>query len=168
MPTRQIGTIDMTVNGKPREGRCEPRKLLVDFPREDLVPTGTHAGCEHGICGARTILYNGEAARSGIMFAVQADGAELVTVEGLAANGELHPLQQAFHEHHGLQCGLCTPGMLITALDYLKINPAPGEDEIRDAISAVLCRCTWYQNIVKAIAAAAETMRAANAPVPGG
>jgi aerobic-type carbon monoxide dehydrogenase small subunit (CoxS/CutS family) len=152
--------IRLTVNGQPREGRCEPRKLLVDFIREDLGLTGTHAGCEHGICGACTILYNGEAARSCIMFAVQAEGAELVTVEGLADNGTLHPLQQAFHEHHALQCGFCTPGMLIAALDYLKINPSPTEDEIRDAISAVLCRCTGYVNIVKAIKAAAEAMRA--------
>jgi len=149
--------VALTVNGQPRNGRCEPRKLLVDFLREDLGLTGTHAGCEHGICGACTVLYNGEAARSCIMFAVQADGAELVTVEGLADNGTLHPLQQAFHEHHALQCGFCTPGMLITALDYLKINPSPTEDEIRDAISAVLCRCTGYVNIVKV---AAEAMRA--------
>ena len=152
--------IRLTVNGEPRQGRCEPRKLLVDFIREDLGLTGTHAGCEHGVCGACTILYNGEAARSCIMFAVQADGAELVTVEGLAdQGGPLHPLQQAFHEHHALQCGFCTPGMLITALDYLKINPSPTEDEIRDAISAVLCRCTGYINIVKAIKAGAEAMR---------
>jgi carbon-monoxide dehydrogenase small subunit len=151
--------MQLTVNGKTREGRCEPRKLLVDFLREDLGLTGTHAGCEHGICGACTIFYNGEAARSCIMFAVQANGAELVTVEGLAENDKLHPLQQAFHEHHGLQCGFCTPGMLITALDYLKINPVPSDDEIRDAISAVLCRCTGYVNIVKAIKAGAEAMR---------
>ena len=153
--------VALTVNGQPRNGRCEPRKLLVDFLREDLGLTGTHAGCEHGICGACTVLYNGEAARSCIMFAVQADGAELVTVEGLAErSGALHPLQQAFHEHHALQCGFCTPGMLITALDYLKINPSPTEDEIRDAISAVLCRCTGYVNIVKAVKVAAEAMRA--------
>ena len=156
--------IRLTVNGQPREGRCEPRKLLVDFIREDLGLTGTHAGCEHGVCGACTILFNGEAARSCIMFAVQADGAELVTVEGLAeSSSKLHPLQRAFHEHHALQCGFCTPGMLITALDYLKINPSPTEDEIRDAISAVLCRCTGYINIVKAIKAGAEAMRAPNA-----
>ena len=154
--------VRLTVNGQGREGRCEPRKLLVDFIREDLGLTGTHAGCEHGVCGACTILYNGEAARSCIMFAVQADGAELVTVEGLAnKDGTLHPLQQAFHEHHALQCGFCTPGMLIAALDYLKTNPSPTEDEIRDGISAVLCRCTGYVNIVKAVKAAAEVMRAA-------
>jgi len=154
--------IRLTINGEEREGRCEPRKLLVDFIREDLGLTGTHAGCEHGVCGACTILYNGEAARSCIMFAVQADGADLVTVEGLAdEDGTLHPLQQAFHEHHALQCGFCTPGMLIAALDYLKINPSPTEDEIREGISAVLCRCTGYVNIVKAVKAAAEAMRAA-------
>jgi len=154
--------IRLTVNGQPREGRCEPRKLLVDFIREDLGLTGTHAGCEHGVCGACTIFYNGEAARSCIMFAVQADGAELLTVEGLAeSDGKLHPLQQAFHEHHALQCGFCTPGMLIAALDYLKINPTPTEDEIREAISAVLCRCTGYINIIKAVKAGAEVMRAA-------
>ena len=157
--------VRLTVNGQAREGRCEPRKLLVDFIREDLGLTGTHAGCEHGVCGACTILYNGEAARSCIMFAVQADGAELVTVEGLAnKDGTLHPLQQAFHEHHALQCGFCTPGMLIAALDYLKTNPSPTEDEIRDGISAVLCRCTGYVNIVKAVKAAAEAMRAAVKP----
>jgi aerobic-type carbon monoxide dehydrogenase small subunit (CoxS/CutS family) len=153
--------IDLTVNGRQHEGRCEPRKLLVDFLREDLGLTGTHVGCEHGICGACTILYNGEAVRSCIMFAVQADGAELVTVEGLAKGDELHPLQQAFHEHHALQCGFCTPGMLIAALDYLKINPTPSEEEIREAIAAVLCRCTGYVNIVKAIKAGAEAMRQA-------
>ena len=158
--------IRLTVNGTPRQGRCEPRKLLVDFLREDLGLTGTHIGCEHGVCGACTILYNGEAVRSCLMFTVQADGAELVTVEGLAEGDELHPLQQAFHEHHALQCGFCTTGMLIAALDFLQINPDPTEDEIREAISAVLCRCTGYVNIVKAVKAAAATMRAA-APHPG-
>ena len=154
--------IRLTVNGQPHEGRCEPRKLLVDFIREDLGLTGTHAGCEHGVCGACTIFYNGEAARSCIMFAVQADGADLLTVEGLAEkDGTLHPLQQAFHEHHALQCGFCTPGMLIAALDYLKTNLSPSEDEIREGISAVLCRCTGYINIVKAVKAGAEVMRAA-------
>jgi aerobic carbon-monoxide dehydrogenase small subunit len=149
----------VTVNGRLQQGRCEPRKLLVDFLREDLALTGTHIGCEHGICGACTISFNGEAVRSCLMFAVQANGAELVTVEGLANGEEFHPMQQAFHEHHALQCGFCTPGMLITALDYLKINPDPSEDQIREAISAVLCRCTGYVNIVKAIKAGAEAMR---------
>ena len=151
--------VGLTVNGRSYQGRCEPRKLLVDFIREDLGLTGTHIGCEHGVCGACTILFNGEAARSCLMFAVQAEGAELLTVEGLATGEELHPLQQAFHEHHALQCGFCTPGMLIAALDFLATNPTPTEDEIREGISSVLCRCTGYVNIVKAVAAAAETMR---------
>jgi aerobic-type carbon monoxide dehydrogenase small subunit (CoxS/CutS family) len=132
----EIVEFKLTVNGKQITGRCEPRKLLVDFLREDLGLTGTHIGCEHGICGACTILINGEAARSCIMFAVQADGLSLTTIEGLAAEGEMHPLQQAFHEHHGLQCGYCTPGM-----------------------SAVLCRCTGYQQIVDAVLAGAAKLR---------
>jgi aerobic-type carbon monoxide dehydrogenase small subunit (CoxS/CutS family) len=158
--------IRLTVNGQALSGRCEPRKLLVDFLREDLGLTGTHIGCEHGVCGACTILYNGEAARACLLFAVQAEGAELTTVEGLAKDGELHPLQQAFHEHHALQCGFCTPGMLIAALDFLKTNPAPSEAEIREAISGVLCRCTGYRNIVAAIAAAAPKMHPLPQPSP--
>jgi carbon-monoxide dehydrogenase small subunit len=151
-------TIHLTVNGTAREGRCEPRKLLVDFIREDLGLTGTHVGCEHGVCGACTVLVNGEAARSCLMFAVQAHGAELVTVEGLAKDGKLHPLQEAFREHHGLQCGFCTPGMLITALDFLRTNPRPTIDDIRHGLSAVLCRCTGYHGIVKAVEAAAREL----------
>ena len=160
----QAVDIRLTVNSKPREGRCEPRKLLVDFLREDLGLTGTHAGCEHGVCGACTIFFNGEAARSCIMFAVQADGAELITVEGLADGDTLHPMQQAFHEHHALQCGFCTPSMLIAALDFLKIHPDPTEDQIREGLSAVLCRCTGYVNIVKAVKAGAEVMRRLTPP----
>jgi aerobic-type carbon monoxide dehydrogenase small subunit (CoxS/CutS family) len=160
----QAVDIRLTVNGKPHEGRCEPRKLLVDFLREDLGLTGTHAGCEHGVCGACTIFFNGEAARSCIMFAVQADGAELITVEGLADGDKLHPMQQAFHEHHALQCGFCTPGMLIAALDFLKTDPDPTEDQIREGLSAVLCRCTGYVNIVKAVKAGAEVMRRLTPP----
>jgi carbon-monoxide dehydrogenase small subunit len=152
-------TIRLTVNGAPREGRAEPRKLLSDFIREDLALTGTHVGCEHGICGACTVLVNGEAARSCLMLAVQADGAEILTVEGLARDGQLHPLQEAFWEHHGLQCGFCTPGMLLTAYDFLKENPSPTEAEIREALSAVLCRCTGYQGIIKAVEAAAPKLR---------
>ena len=159
MDSNEIATVKLTVNGVPREGRCPPRKLLVDFIREDLGLTGTHVGCEHGVCGACTILVDGEAARSCLMLAVQADGAELTTVEGLAKDGKLHPLQQAFHEHHGLQCGFCTPGMLLTALDFLRTNPQPTEQEIREGISAVLCRCTGYHGIVKAIAAAAPVLK---------
>jgi len=155
--------IRLTVNGERREGRCEPRKLLADFLREDLGLTGTHIGCEHGVCGACTIQFNGEAARSCIMLAVQADGAELLTIEGLAKDGAFHPLQQAFHENHGLQCGFCTPGMLMVALDFLRLNPSPSEQEIREAISAVLCRCTGYRDIVRSIQAAADAMRKAGA-----
>src|SRR5262245_4205665 len=112
-----LASVQLTVNGQRRDGHCEPRKLLVDFLREDLGLTGTHVGCEHGVCGACTVLVNGLAARSCLMLAVQANGSELVTVEGLMKDGKLHPLQQAFHEHHGLQCGFCTPGMLLAALD---------------------------------------------------
>ncbi|MBI2015841.1 MAG: (2Fe-2S)-binding protein [Candidatus Rokubacteria bacterium] len=121
------------------------------------VLTGTHVGCEHGICGACTILLNGQAARSCIMLAVQADGAELVTVEGLMQNGKLHPLQEAFREHHALQCGFCTPGMLLTALDLRRVKPDPSEADIREGISAVLCRCTGYHGVIKAVRAAAPT-----------
>ncbi len=149
-------SIRLRVNGQPREGRAEPRKLLVDFLREDLGLTGTHVGCEHGVCGACTVLIDGEAARSCLMLAVQADGAALTTVEGLMTDGTLHPLQEAFHEHHGLQCGFCTPGMLITALDLLRVHPQPTEVEIRRGLSAVLCRCTGYQGIVDAVAAVAR------------
>jgi carbon-monoxide dehydrogenase small subunit len=151
--------VRLTVNGKAYDGRCEPRTLLVDFLRDNLSLTGTHVGCEHGVCGACTVMFNGEAARSCIMFAVQADGADIVTIEGIAKGDVLHPLQQALHEHHGLQCGFCTPGILIAALDFLRVNPSPSEAEVRVALSAVLCRCTGYQNIVKAVLAAAETMR---------
>ena len=152
-------TVAVSVNGVAYEGRCEPRKLLVDFLREDLSLTGTHVGCEHGICGACTILVNGEAARSCLMLAVQADGAELKTIEGLMSHGQFHPLQQAFHEHHALQCGFCTPGMLLTALDFLATNPDPSEQQIREALSAVLCRCTGYHGIIEAVKAAAPVMR---------
>jgi len=151
--------IQLIVNGEVRTGQTEPRKLLVDFLREDLGLTGTHVGCEHGICGACTILVNGEAARSCLMLAVQADGAELLTVEGLARTDRLHPLQDAFWEHHGLQCGFCTPGMLMAAYDLLQTNPTPTEEEIRAGLSAVLCRCTGYQGIVRAVQTAAERLR---------
>src|SRR5437868_9768659 len=145
MPMDERRKIRVTVNGQTREGWAEPRRLLVDFLREDLGLTGTHVGCEHGICGACTVMLNGEAARSCLMLAVQADGAELLTVEGLAREGRLHPLQEAFSEHHGLQCGFCTPGMLIAAYDLLRTNPTPTEEETRAGLSAVLCRCTGYQ-----------------------
>ena len=151
--------VRLTVNGAPHEGRCPSRKLLVDFLREDLGLTGTHVGCEHGICGACTVLVDGEAARSCLMLAIQADGAELMTVEGLATAGRLHPLQEAFREHHALQCGFCTPGMLLTALDLLRTNPRPTEEEIRHGLSAVLCRCTGYHGIIEAVKAAAPVLR---------
>jgi aerobic carbon-monoxide dehydrogenase small subunit len=152
-------TVRLTVNGAPREGRCAPRKLLVDFLREDLALTGTHVGCEHGICGACTVLIDGQAARSCLMLAVQADGVEITTVEGLMRDGMLHPLQEAFRRHHGLQCGFCTPGMLLTALDLLQVNPDPTETEVREGLAAVLCRCTGYHGIVKAVRAAAPVLR---------
>jgi aerobic-type carbon monoxide dehydrogenase small subunit (CoxS/CutS family) len=154
-------SVRLTVNGAAREGRCPPRKLLVDFLREDLGLTGTHVGCEHGVCGACTILVDGEAARSCLMLAVQADGAELTTIEGLMKDGVLHPLQEAFREHHALQCGFCTPGMLLTALDLLRTNPDPDEAEVRAGLSAVLCRCTGYHGIVQAVRAAAPALRGA-------
>jgi len=154
-----LAPVRLIVNGQAREGHCETRKLLVDFLREDLGLTGTHVGCEHGLCGACTVLVNGEAARSCLMLAVQADGVELLTIEGLSTDGTLHPLQEAFHDHHGLQCGFCTPGMLLTALDLLQTNPRPTEAEIRQGLSAVLCRCTGYQGIVKAVEAAAIRLR---------
>jgi len=153
-------TVRLTVNGQRREGRCEPRKLLVDFLREDLGLTGTHVGCEHGICGACTVLLDGQAVRACLMLAVQADGATITTVEGLATDGRLHPLQQAFHEHHALQCGFCTPGMLLAALDFLETHPDPTEAEIREALAAVLCRCTGYQGIVEAVQAAVRARAA--------
>jgi len=153
--------IRLTVNGTPQSGRCEPRKLLVDFLREDLGLTGTHAGCEHGLCGACTIHINGQAARSCTTLAVQAEGADIRTVEGLADGEAFHPLQQAFHECHALQCGFCTPGMLMTALDFLNVNPNPNEEEVREAMSAVVCRCTGYQGIVDAVLKAARQSGAA-------
>ncbi|HYU30623.1 MAG TPA: (2Fe-2S)-binding protein [Thermoanaerobaculia bacterium] len=151
--------VRVTVNERVYEREIEPRLLLSDFLRHELGLTGTHVGCEHGVCGACTVLVDGLAARSCLMLAVQANGAELVTVEGLMKDGQLHPLQQAFHEHHGLQCGFCTPGMLLTALDLLRTNPRPTEVEIRQGLSAVLCRCTGYQGIVKAVEAAAVALR---------
>jgi carbon-monoxide dehydrogenase small subunit len=155
----ELVDIELTVNGKKYSGRCEPRKLLSDFLRQDLELTGTHVGCEHGVCGSCTILFNGQAARSCLTLAVQANGAELSTIEGLIRGDQLHPLQQAFHENHGLQCGFCTPGMLMVAVDFLQTNPSPTQSEIREAMSAVLCRCTGYRDIVRSVASAAEKMR---------
>jgi aerobic carbon-monoxide dehydrogenase small subunit len=152
-------TVALTINGTTHRGEAEPRMLLADFIREVCQLTGTHVGCEHGVCGACTILMNGEPVRSCLTFAVQANGAELMTVEGLAApDGTLHPLQEAFREHHGLQCGFCTPGVLMTAIYFLRENPDPTEREIREGIAGSLCRCTGYEGIVRAIAAAAPVL----------
>ena len=148
--------ITLRVNGKSYTRTVEPRLLLSDFIRHELGLTGTHVGCEHGVCGACTVLLNGEAIRACLAFAIQMDGAELTTVEGLAPGpGELHPLQEAFREAHGLQCGFCTPGFLMTLTPWLQENPNPTEDDIREALGGNLCRCTGYQNIVKAVKLAA-------------
>ncbi len=151
--------IKLTVNGEDVVGTVEPRTLLIHFLREQLGLTGPHIGCETSHCGACTVDLNGKSVKSCTLFAVQADGGDLLTVEGLAQGGELHPLQAAFAEHHGLQCGFCTPGMLIRAQRLLQENPDPSEEEIRWGISGNLCRCTGYQNIVKAIQNAAQAMR---------
>jgi carbon-monoxide dehydrogenase small subunit len=144
-------TIQLTVNGRIYERAVDVRMTLADFVREALNLTGTHLGCEHGICGACTILCNGEAVRSCLMLAVQAHGVTLMTVEGLAAGDTLHPLQQAFHEQHALQCGFCTPGFLMTAYAFLQETPSPTEGQVREAISGNICRCTGYAPIVQAI-----------------
>src|SRR5262245_5368367 len=147
----------VVVNGSNREADVEPRLLLSDFLRHGLVLTGTHVGCEHGVCGACTILFDGEPARSCIMLAVQADGHEIHTIESLAAaDGSLNPLQAAFKDAHGLQCGFCTPGLLMTLTAFLRDHPQPNEAQVRDAISANLCRCTGYQHIVNAVLAASD------------
>src|ERR1700722_14965060 len=151
--------VTLRVNKKERQATVAPRLLLSDFLRHNLHLHGTHVGCEHGVCGACTIIVDGSAVRSCLMFAVQADGCEVTTVESLGSINKLHPLQQAFWEEHGLQCGFCTPGMLMVAMELLSKNPNPSEDDIRDAISGNLCRCTGYQNIVKAIVSAAKKMR---------
>jgi carbon-monoxide dehydrogenase small subunit len=150
-----VRAIELTVNGRRRHVAVEPRRLLSDCLREDLGLTGTNLGCEQGVCGSCTVTVDGETVRSCLMFAVQADGAAIQTVEGLADGAELSPLQAAFWEHQGLQCGFCTPGMLMTARELLERNPSPDEQEIRDALSGNLCRCTGYQHIVDAVQAAA-------------
>jgi aerobic-type carbon monoxide dehydrogenase small subunit (CoxS/CutS family) len=161
--------IATTVNGVRYEREVEARRLLVDFLREDLDLVGTHVGCEHGVCGTCTVLMNGESIRSCITFAVQADGHELTTVEGLIGNGEMHPLQEAFWEKQGLQCGYCTPGMLLRASEILAENPDPSREEVKEAISSNLCRCTGYAFIVDSVLEAAQRMRAAagHEPPPG-
>src|SRR5262245_50282387 len=146
--------LTLTVNGRDHAVRVEPRKTLVDAIREDCGLTGTHIGCEHGVCGACTVILDGEAVRSCLMFAVQAHGRSIRTVEGLAKGSTLHPLQRAFMAHHGLQCGFCTPGFLMLATNALEKNPAISDEELLDVLSSNLCRCTGYQNIVKAVKAA--------------
>ncbi len=160
--TSEPGTISLTVrvNGQTYVRNVEPRRLLVDFIRQDLGLTGTHVGCEHGVCGACTIVVKGEPIKSCLMLAVQAHEADVLTVEGLAQDGRLHPIQQAFHEHHALQCGFCTPGMLLGALTLLEETPDPTEEQIKLEMDGNLCRCTGYYNIVDAIRAAAASLRA--------
>ena len=148
--------IAVTVNGERREAVVEPRQLLVYFLREQLGLTGTNVGCDTSSCGSCTVLLDGESVKSCTVLAVQADGHEVMTIEGLARNGELHPVQQAFHEQHGLQCGYCTPGMVLAAVSLLQEQPNPSEREIRQALEGNLCRCTGYHNIVRAVQAAAE------------
>ena len=143
----------------PQHGRVEVRKTLADFLREDCALTGTHLACEHGVCGACTVLMNDKAVRSCLVFAVQADGASIRTVEGLSQNGELTAVQQAFIDNHGLQCGFCTPGFIVSVTAFLEANPDPSDEQIRDALSGNICRCTGYQGILKAVSQAAEAMR---------
>jgi len=157
--TARTQTVQVSVNGVPRSAEVEPRLLLVHFLREKLGLTGTHIGCDTSSCGACTVLVDGVPVKSCTMFAVQAEGAELTTVEGLLEGGAHHPIQEGFHQEHGLQCGYCTPGMMLTALALLRENPSPSDEEIRWAISGNICRCTGYQNIVKAVQHAAAAMR---------
>jgi carbon-monoxide dehydrogenase small subunit len=147
--------VTVTVNGVAHERTVEPRLLLSDFLRHTLGLTGTHVGCEHGVCGACTVLVDGDSVRSCLLFAVQVDGAQVETVEGLGTIGRLNALQEAFHEHHALQCGFCTPGMLIAATDLIKKYPLASDDDIREGLSGNLCRCTGYEHIVRAVRAAA-------------
>ena len=152
-------SISITVNGEKRSGHVEARKTLADWLREDCGLTGTHLGCEHGVCGACTVTIDGDAVRSCLVFAVQADGAEVVTIEGIGgSDGTLSPVQEAFRQCHGLQCGFCTPGFVVSVTSFLEQNPNPSEEEIREGLSGNLCRCTGYQNIVKAVQMAAEEM----------
>jgi aerobic-type carbon monoxide dehydrogenase small subunit (CoxS/CutS family) len=151
--------IKITVNGTPHEAEVEPRLTLVDFLRGELGLTGTHVGCEHGVCGACTILWNGRSVRSCIMLAVQADGSELTTIESMATDGELHPIQQAFIEEHGLQCGFCTPGFVMSICELLERSPDPTDEEIKDYLGGQICRCTGYQSIYRAVKSAAKKMQ---------
>src|SRR5271166_2138302 len=155
--------VNLTINGQRRTDEVEPRMLLVHYLREVAQLTGTHVGCETSMCGACTIHLNGEAVKSCTILAVQADGADITTIEGLAKDGQLHPMQEGFWEEHGLQCGYCTPGMIMSATDLLQHNPNPSEDEIRVALEGNLCRCTGYQHIIKAVQYAANKMRTSKA-----
>ena len=159
-------SIELTVNGTAYRRSVEARMTLSDFLRDELGLTGTHLGCEHGVCGACTILFNGDAVRSCLLFAVQLDGATLLTVEGLAQGEQLHPLQQAFQEHHALQCGFCTPGLLITAYAFLQETPDPTEEQVREAISGNICRCTGYVPIIGAIRQAGQANKGDAAAQP--
>jgi carbon-monoxide dehydrogenase small subunit len=152
-------TVSLTINGKEATADVESRTLLVELIRENLGLTGTHVGCDTSQCGACVVHLNGKSVKSCTMLAVQAQGAEIKTIEGVASNGDLHPMQAAFREHHGLQCGFCTPGMIMSALDLVKVNPDPSEGEVREWLEGNLCRCTGYNNIVKAIRAGAADMR---------
>ncbi len=149
--------VSITINGARRDSAVEPRKTLADFLREDCTLTGTHLGCEHGVCGACTVLVDGRAVRSCLMFAVQADGSDVTTVEGLASDGELTPVQAGFQQEHGLQCGFCTPGFVMSVTAFLRECPSPTDEQIREALSGNLCRCTGYQGIVRAVRRAAAT-----------
>jgi aerobic carbon-monoxide dehydrogenase small subunit len=162
-PSTEAGRhrLEVTVNGVSREADVEARLLLVHFLRQTLGLTGTHVGCDTTSCGACAVLVDGTPVKSCTMLAVQAHGAEITTVEGLAQGGQLHPIQQAFHEEHGLQCGFCTPGMMLTSVAFLKESPSPTDEEIRWALSGQICRCTGYQNIVKAVQSAAASLREA-------
>ncbi|MCP3983014.1 MAG: (2Fe-2S)-binding protein [bacterium] len=154
--------ISVRINGTTHEAHVDPRTTLADFLRGELALTGTHVGCEHGVCGACTVLMEGRAVRSCLTLAVQVDGASLTTVEGLEEDGKLHPIQQAFVEEHGLQCGFCTPGFLMTVHELLHENPDPSEDEILDALGGQICRCTGYQSILRSVRLAAAKLRNAN------
>jgi carbon-monoxide dehydrogenase small subunit len=161
MPTRR--EVTLKVNGAAQSGWAEPRTTLADFLRDVLGMTGTHLGCEHGVCGACTVLLDGRSVRSCLMFAVQAEGAEITTVEGLAPAGALHPIQEAFSEKHALQCGFCTPGFLLSVVELLEVSARPTADEVRRWLSGNLCRCTGYQSIIEAVLLAAERMAAQQA-----
>lgn len=152
--------VTLRVNGRDYAIHVEPRKTLADALREDCGLTGTHLGCEHGVCGACTVLLDGDPVRSCLLFAVQCEGAEIRTIEGLAEGKELHPMQEAFSEHHALQCGFCTPGFIMLAVGVLEREPEMDEERLREALASNLCRCTGYQNIVEAVRAAAQAMRA--------